>query len=251
MTKLKININFNSNCILSIQDTTGFGGANGFVIESGTPTLEGDYKLSNGVFIDTVIYNPYNRDTQILNPLEEVISLTTSEVKPVYADNFETKYYTLAKDGVYTFKRAFVITKAYYLANIGNITKTAYYYDPETGFYYNSANEVVELKDLVLLMGNDTTGSITSYKFISTCYLNKCLFKLQTEILSKGLEACNGKGDIYKKQRDYIVMTLNVINYLKEDGHLNEVQKVIESSNSCGLICKQINGNNGSDCGCG
>src|SRR5215217_1471132 len=137
MTKLKININFNSNRILSIQDTTGFGGSEGFFLESSSPTGEGNYKLSNGYFVNLVVYHRYNTNSVIVNPNDLPYYIESADVSTTYANNFSTYNYTLAKDGVYSFKRIFVISKAYYLANINTITKEIVYYDPDLNKFIN------------------------------------------------------------------------------------------------------------------
>lgn len=252
MTKLKIDITFNSSCMLAVKDVTGFE-EEGFLPEDAEPIL-GSYKLSDGYFLNAVIYNRYNCNSTIVNSGENLTYFKPEDVDPVYTNNFTQDIYHLKKDGVYTFKRLFIISKAYYLANIDSFTNTVIYFDPEESKFIKVGspdNTVLTLKEVVSQININTTGLVTVYKFISTCYLNKCLYLLQSQILEKGLDSCNTGSDTYKKQRDYILMTLNVIDYLKQDGHLTEVQRVIESSNSCGLICKEIGDNSNTDCGCG
>lgn len=255
MTKLKIDITFNSSCQLSATDITGFkSGSNtdGFILENATPSAEGDYKISNGYFINAIFYHQYIGSATLLDSNEPYEHITTGNVSPTYSNNFLTKNYTLKKDGVYSFKRVFIISKAFYLANIISITKDVIYYDPvEDDFVsvVDGVTTVINKKSAINAISAETTGSIIAYKFISTCYLNKCRYLLESAGLNRGLDYCGD--DQYKAQRDYILMTINVIRYLKEAGHLTEVQKVIELSNCCGLICKEIGDANDNDCGCG
>lgn len=257
MTKLKIDINFNSSCILTVKDTTGYGG-DGFTdltlipleipAEPSTP----NYSMTNGYFINAILYHRYNGAPQLINTNEQPLLITNPA--EVYANNFTAKSYTLKKDGVYSFRRLFIISKDYYLANSESITTKVFYYDATTTKYFKVDSKVtteVELYDVVNETNLTTTGAVVSYKFISTCYLNRCLYLLQNKVLNSGYSECNSEADIYRKQRDYILMTLNVIKYLKEDGHLTEVQKTIELSDSCGMICKQIGKQTNNDCGCG
>ena len=176
MTKLKVSINFNSNCILSVKDTTGFGGAEGFLTQSSSPTLEGNYKLTDGYFINAVMFHKYNTDIQYTNQTDEMEHILSNDVKPVYADNFVTTNYKLPADGVYTFKRIFVISKEYYNANYPEITKAVIYYDSdEDKFFTIEGGEPVEITKAEVVNNVDTsyTGSSITYKFVSTCNLKR------------------------------------------------------------------------------
>lgn len=252
MTKLSIDIKFNSNCILSVKDTTGFNGANGFSNITGTPSDEGVYKLSDGYFINAVIYNRYNKDADYVNKDDEFEHILASQVKPNYADNFETKNYKLGSDGVYTFKRIFVISKEYYLANQGTFTKTVLYYDSDDEKFYeviDNTPEEITLEDVVKNISGVYTGTFISYTFVSTCNLNRCLYLLQKDKLSNGIAGC--KSYKHSSEIDYIYMTLNVIKYLKDDGYLTEVQRIIENNDCCNLVCNYISKKTNNDCGCG
>lgn len=259
MAKIKTNINFSNSCILSLTDTTGFksvSNLDGFVAEDGTYDDFNDYKVSDGYFINLLIYHKYYGDPKLLNPNDLYFHINSIDVKPVYADNFSTNNYTLTKDGVYTFKRVFVITKQFYEDNLDTgrfDDKEVIYYDPDLGAFYEVTEgtpDEITITDVANKFSNKHAGSVAQYKFVSTCYLNKCLYLIQKSIIDANMAACASEFKDLLTKRDLIHMTLQVIKYLKDDGHLDEVQRVIEGLDTCGMICESISKKNNTDCGC-
>ena len=56
--------------------------------------------------------------------------------------------------------------------------------------------------------------------------------------------------DVDYFSRDFLWMTLNVMDYLIERGQFNEAQRILEAINYCGGFCNNIKNDNKSMCGC-
>lgn len=260
MLILNADIEFSNNCILSITDTTGFKSENinGF-LATGSPNQQDEYHITDGYFVNAIFYNKYVGEPLFINKSTSLYEVTIP-VEPVYEDNFNTDYYTLNKDGEYTIKRIFIISKEYY-DNMVFInpsffgSKIVFYYDKIENLFYEIVDDFpveTKLEDIITRYSNSNTGGFMTQRFVSTCLLNKCLYLLQKEILNSNLSFCSDKvpnGLISK--RDFVYMLLQVIKYLQESGYNREVQRLIEGTNTCGLVCKDIQVKTNNDCGCG
>lgn len=83
---------------------------------------------------------------------------------------------------------------------------------------------------------------------LQQCYINYCK-KLYDALLNK-CRASDYDSDIYA--RDFIWMTLNIIDYLVGFKQFLEAERIIEQFRTCGGFCKttMINNKPYSDCGC-
>lgn len=258
MTKLTIDVALDANANLTIKDTTGFTsdinltGFSGTVPNSslgqfpltlGVTASNEEYDLTDGYFINVLMYNKYNTNPVILDiAYEKIEDVNYTD----YNVNFVPKVYKLGQDGVYSFRRYFIISKEYYDAQgvkpIGSI-----YYDGTTLFKTITGEIPVAYLTTTFITDNPTvfTGIVVKSKFVATAYLNACKFKLNTTILDS--DKCS---DSVRRDRDLIYMTIEVINYLKELNNTSEIQHVIESLNLCGSgICKSSAIKQ--DCNCG
>ena len=77
MITLNIDVEFNRDCVLTVTDDTGFKTTNstGFVPEAGTRSGQNDYKISDGYFLDVIVYHKYNCDWQVVNPNTQKIHI--------------------------------------------------------------------------------------------------------------------------------------------------------------------------------
>lgn len=255
MTKLKFNLTTIDPCGISIQDVTGFvSGSNteGFVAEGAGSIPVDSYKISNGYFKTVVLYEKYGVEPIIINPFEEFVHIPTGEVDPVYANNFPDQEYLFSQDGVFTIKRIFIISEEFYQAESSGSRfddKSVYYTDGATIY------KVVDDEPIVVSVAEFITnvdpyvGMITNITIVSTCFINQCYFNLINTLIEKGLEICStDKVAALMQSRDFLYMVLEAIKYLKEQGNTIEIQRIIESTNTCGAVCDSVSKSN--DCGC-
>lgn len=254
MSKIKADLNFTSDCVLTIKDTSGFrsdSNPDGFLRPEDVVTTVNDFKLTDGYFVNVILYNKYVGEPYVMNAKESITKIV--DVQTEYQENFTDRTYHLEKDGVYTVKRLFVISKEYYLTNIGSplfTGKEVIYFDEEDYYYYRVTTNGLEKLTAVQLgleFSSINVGLLNTYKFVSTCNLNRCNYLLQKKFIETRSE-CDTSSSI-SKERDLIFMTLMVIAYLKDAGQLSEVQKLIESIDVCGLVCRKLSSKE-NDCGC-
>lgn len=251
MTKLKYTIELSQDCDLIITDTTGFSTDNntGFTLENALTTPIGDYKLSNGYFLDVITVQRYNGNT-IAVLTGNFINIPTSDVVPIYANNFVSSDYILSQDSTFIVNRFFIMSKVFYdqeksTSRFNGLT--VYYTDGTT--IYKVVNDVatpITVAKLISESETESTNLITKTTFVSICYLKKCYQYLIQLSLAKGCLDC--KEDPYKKNRDLIQISLKAIEYLEDTGYSTEIQKIIEMLDICGSICKNISST--SNCGC-
>ena len=79
---------------------------------------------------------------------------------------------------------------------------------------------------------------------LQQCYINHC-----KRMFTESLIACSAdEADIYT--RDFIWMTLNILDYLIGFKQFMEAQRILENFDSCGGFCKTSRIKNTSSCGC-
>ena len=84
--------------------------------------------------------------------------------------------------------------------------------------------------------------------YLQECYINHCK-ELFNSLMAHCRPNCKPK-DVDYFPRDFLWMTLNVMDYLIERGQFNEAQRILEEINYCGGFCNNIKSNDKSMCGC-
>lgn len=86
--------------------------------------------------------------------------------------------------------------------------------------------------------------------YLQECYINYCR-QLFNELMAHCRPNCRPKDSSETKfARDFLWMTLNVIDYLIEFKQFYEAQRILEEINYCGGFCKNVNDEHGMSCGC-
>lgn len=255
MTKIKFTVSLSNNADLIITDTTGFFDAT-LNPEGYNPPGQLDanqYGLDQGYFFNAVLYNGYNVEPTWLN-IDEVL-YTPTTVNATYALNFSKMEYKLAQDGVFTVKRFFIISEALYNLNLAYYqTQPVVYYSNGTGIFKSTSGAagVSILKSAFILEATEFVavgGMVTSVKFVSTFFLSQCYFTLLNRLVDEQIvpfRPCDIDQALIIS-RDILYMTLEVIKNHKKLGNVVQIQKIIETLNACGSICKGILP---VDCGC-
>ena len=73
------------------------------------------------------------------------------------------------------------------------------------------------------------------------CNLNQCLIALQKKAIFAGLKNCNygvcEENKSLKLQRDFLFISVYVLDYLIEIGNYLEAQRILEALSTCGNLC--------------
>lgn len=199
----------------------------------------------------------FNTDLQVFNP-----------------DTFE---FVAKKDGYYTIthfilpnelwmENTYPIVRNNYKSDDPNLNGAIYYmksngtlwkrvYNPITGAWPAAdGSEDVEASVKEILEANISNSPIAYCKvdmfydgFLRECYINIC-----EELFAKYMQGCTPNcqpKDVDTYSRDFLHMTLHIIEYLTELGEFMEAQRILEQINYCGGFCKNVNNEN-SGCGC-
>lgn len=247
MTNIKFSVDIDNSCLLDILDTTGYQPeiTDGFRRE--TATIGTGYKLSEGYFKNVIQYNKYNVGPVVINTNEPFIQI--SAISDVYANNFTAQTYRLEQDGVYTISRLFVMNEATYLRDKDGpaFLDLLIYYTDGVDLYKVTAGVPAKTTVAALLAETyPTTVRIGVTKIVSTCYINKCYFKMITSTLTDCGKCATEIG--LQRERDFIYMVLEAIKYLKDQGSIGEISRLIELVDTCGGYCSKLLPSN--DCGC-
>lgn len=202
--------------------------------------------LDKLIFIEFLCYFAYTDDETSLLPIarSKKISFYNS------SNNYKCYKYIPDYDGRYIYYK-------YGIYNINALLDNEEYKIQDKIFYYN--NEVY-LGLSNVLSPNDINSSTA--KLISNWYLlkdyiytnidyyytteiftfyklNKCMINYQKQTLFKKIESCNKvcKTDNQKELRDFLFVSVYVLEYLVCIGNYAEAQRILEGLSSCGKLC--------------
>lgn len=262
MTAIKTTVTLDSLCTLTVSDISGFydSGTNvtGFLVETDVSAIAlNKYKLSQGYFLNVLLYDKYSATATVSNPSETSITIATNVVdNTTYSNNFIASTYPLVKDGTYTLSRFFIPSVAFYNANHTNAIytgKTMYYTDG-TSIYQviTGTPTVITLATFLAASLTNSNCLVTSTTFISTCNMNACYFKTLSTILDINTGVCDKtlKYNELVQNRDLLYMSMEAIKYLEAQNSFTQVQKLIEVVTACNGICGTTYLNAITDCGC-
>ena len=209
------------------------------------------------VLVEFLSYIPYDAEKVIaLSPSKRLVHY--SPFKP------QTKYnYTFQKDGTYAYNK-YAIPEY----DNGNIYYGGKYHIKDKVYSYNDKFYIgkEDVSSEMELMGasasipnlydlSDYTLDFTfDTKLFTLADLQKCLFKLQKQILFNNCDCdftCIEQDRITKAQRDFIFAAVFVVDYLLSIGNTEEAQRILESVFACGnMICRD-KGLYNNTCNCG
>lgn len=226
---MKLNINLNlSNCsceLIAIDNT------------------EYSIMLDKLIFIEFLCYFAYDDDETSLLPIKKSkkISSYNSTNNYKYVTDYDGRY-IYSKYGVYN-PEALLDSGEYKLKD------KVFYYNNE--IYLGLSN--VSLLDNInsstaKLISNwytlkDYIGTNIDYYYstelFTFCKLNKCVINYQKQTLFKKIESCNKicKEDNKKSLRDFLFISVYILDYLVCTGNYAEAQRILESLSACGELC--------------
>lgn len=202
--------------------------------------------------------------TCTINIIEYSALEEKSILKTMFTDHsshLDETFYNLEKDGHYTVHHFILPTVEWleeelnYATNILKYNRSIYVTDGYKIYYY-ADGELIEKDPKVLIEINieDSTISKCVKDTFSICYLYECYISLCKEIFNNSTLKCLNRNinlqDLIFK-RDFLWMTINVLEYYAEFGQLREAQRILETVNYCGTFCQSTRSQiKSSGCGC-
>lgn len=221
---------------------------NSFIEEvDGVSTLK--YKYSKTVTLNTIL--KVNIDEAIL---QDVLIHT-------HEDNVDVCNFHVDEDGYYVINHFVLPTKEWYDSylqsqdqELKNFIKEGIYFIQDNKLKKVVNNEIQDAEVKELLERNYEGTNILHCKIdvffngnLQQCFINYCK-KLYDSLLNT-CKPSNYDSDIYA--RDFIWMTLNIIDYLVGFKQFLEAERIIEQFKSCGGFCQNTDTHkNYSSCGC-
>lgn len=241
--------------------------------------LKNKYKYSDTVTIDIIV----KVTTESSSILTTLVSPHTylSKDGDVHITSLDENYYSPSSDGYYQIYH--LILPVYnselkngekfkeLLTNEEMVYYSAAYQDDNVTFYKNYVNsetaitncysiavsqsnvqeEVVSTENIIQVCSDISKEVLDTFVI---CNLTNCYIKLSKELINGCNFRCvqNNDEELTFK-RDFVWMTLNVINYLVEKGDFLEAQRILEKVNTCGGFCgttSSSSSSSGSGCGC-
>lgn len=116
--------------------------------------------------------------------------------------------------------------------------------------YRNNTLEPVDLEEVLNVNPEYTTISIASYKVFSIDRLKKCFINIATKILNTAVK-CNNLSKETRFNRDFLLMTITVINFYLEQNEYTQAELVLENL-GCHNLCNSTEAVafNKTPCGC-
>ena len=221
---------------------------NSFIEEiDGVSTLK--YKYSKTVTLNTIL--KVNIDEAIL---QDVLIHT-------HEDNVDVCNFHVDEDGYYVINHFVLPTKEWYDSylqsqdqELKDFIKEGIYFIQDNKLKKVVNNEIQDAEVKELLERNYEGTNILHCKIdvffngnLQQCFINYCK-KLYDSLLNT-CKPSNYDSDIYA--RDFIWMTLNIIDYLVGFKQFLEAERIIEQFKSCGGFCQNTDTHkNYSSCGC-
>lgn len=215
--------------------------------------------------------------------LNAIIKTTTDSVELMdvlideHKQDKETVAFDIKKDGYYvlthlvlpnqawldeqlssTNSLLFNYSQIYYIRDF-NIYKRTINVEYTTSQTYNITvgdEEVASVKEVIERNIEGTTIKKCNVDIFYTGFLQECYINYCREVFNDAMQHCqpnctpkNKSQNIFA--RDFLWMTLNVIEYLVGFKQFLEAQRLLEQINYCGGFCKNASKNEQSKCGCG
>ena len=206
----------------------------------------------------TRYYNFKYSETCTLNVLK-YISTKEEKLLNVYYSEHTTDTDSiripLKMDGYYSVDHI-VLPTTEWLEKIKDLDLSEY-----QGIYVTDGNVVykysggslieVDIEEIVDRNTENTTISISRFKAFNIAGLKNCYINLSTKLLNSYGGKCDKPDSMDRFNRDFVWMTINVINYYLEEDFYSEAQIILEGL-GCNQICADTTdfNNNKNSCGC-
>ena len=116
--------------------------------------------------------------------------------------------------------------------------------------YINQELQECTVREIMEVNPENTTIKRCKLDVIYVGNLQRCYFNYCNEIFNKSLNKCTIISDEVTYARDFIWMTLNIIDYLVCKKQYLEAGRIIENFESCNSFCKSSKTKIFNNCGC-
>lgn len=217
----------------------------------------GKYKYSESKTINVIIKSKTNKDTII----QEIIHEHNQKVSdPLNSSKYEYELeqinFQVKNDGYYKIQHIVLPKKEYYQHYIKlNKYDNFYVIDNDNSLYKYDGNNFIECDINDIINDNYIFSNIEKciieifyVGFLHFCYINYCKKLFNNLIKNCKCIQKNYEDIIY--YRDFLLMTLNIIEYYISFKQYIEAQRILELVNNCCEFCKNLKDYE-SDRGCG
>lgn len=220
---------------------------NGNYSEPGAFPAPRDYSYGNSITIN------------VLRSVDSNGNYTIEDTSIVQHTGSDISNFDLPKDGLYEISHIIIPTYAYVdsIPSADKLYSELYYWDGQNIILDGSKVSIdnfMDASEVALNIETNRTSIVRGDKrTFCMCNLNNCFYNLCKNLLSSYCGKCLNKLNAPQQEifnRDLIWMSMNVISYLIEDNKLVEAQRILESLQGCGNICKNESSKNSSNCGC-
>lgn len=117
--------------------------------------------------------------------------------------------------------------------------------------YHNEQLDKVDIEEVLQVNTERTTISISRFKVFNLNGLKHCYVEASKNLLNNAILRCKSVDNELRFNRDFLWMTINVINYYLEWNQYTEAQIVLENLNCSNLCPKDTDSYSSSNLGCG
>lgn len=187
--------------------------------------------------IDNIL-DPFASDSEAVVFVEFVVNPKIDSNNTIrVSSTHQYYYYDLPQDGLYVYYKLKIFEKSYVDNNY-------------SGLCYDSKNDIllfkgVELKDVLEILPGIEQAEFGVLDYIkspifSICKLQHCLKEMQKKSISQCNNGLCDKSDSDRKMRDFLFITIYVLENLICQERFGEANEILNSVSSCVPICKNI-----------
>ena len=220
-----------------------------------------DFSKEYGQYIDEDVevitsYDSYKYSES--STLNAIIKTTTNDIKLIdvllseHDDCLDSNTFNVTEDGFYTVEHI-VIPNIKWLENSSEeylkYYETIYVTDNEKVYkIINNTLEECTIKEILQRNIEGTTIKKCKVNVFFTGNLQQCYINTCKSLFNTMLGECSSNVDTF--ERDFVWMTLNIIDYLIGFKQFMEAQRLLELFTKCGGFCNKLSKRNMSSCGC-
>lgn len=219
--------------------------------------LSKEYGQYLGENVTEKVYDKYKYSE--CNTLNAILKVTTNTITVIdvllddHSTDIDSSSFKVVDDGYYVVEHIIIPTMNWVMKydDISDNFDTVYTTDGEKVYkYINNEFQECTVKEIIEVNPYNTTLKKCKLDIIYVGNLQQCYFNYCNEIFNKALTKCSVPSDDIIYARDFIWMTINIIDYLVCKKQYLEAGRIIENFESCNGLCKSNKKTKFNNCGC-